>query len=76
MPLHEVHHFFLLRDKLKSMTNTNLKIKDVPYITGFWVRVGGEVVIVDQIFPEAITATLYMTTNLSWGGGGNLVQNH
>lgn len=59
------------------MTNTNLKIKDVPYITGFWVRVGGEVAIVDQIFPEAITATLYMTTNLSWGGGGgNLVQNH
>lgn len=51
------------------MTNTNLKIKDVPYITGFWVRVGGGVVIVDQIFPEAITATLYMTTNLSWGGG-------
>lgn len=64
MHLHKMHLFFLSfsfrRLTLKSM-NKKLKRKDVPYFTGLWE---GEV---DQILPDATTATLYnWQMNLSW----------
>lgn len=50
--------------ELKEWLNNNLKRFTIFY--KFLHGVGGERGLLDQIFPDATTATIYMTTNLSW----------
>lgn len=58
------------------MINTNLEMKEVLYFTGFcWGWRGGKALI-DRTFPppKPSQSTLYITTNMSDGWGGDLVQ--